>query len=1323
MILDTAPPDAPAPLTLAAHSNSGATNDTITNHTNVAIITTAEPNAIITLSNAGTSIAQATADAVSGIASLNTTLTEGAHTLSAIATDIAGNNSTTTQNLTVTVDTTPPTLNSGPNLLKSSDSGESDSDDITSKTNLTLTGKADAGHHITLFSDTGNTPLHTTANASGFYTFNLSNQAEGTHKFTVRSKDAAGNTADFTTPLIVTVDTIAPANTLSSLALKPGDDTGPSNSDNITSKTNISLLVHTMGGTSASLYQGETLLKNLGKIALGNNVLTATASLDEGANSFSVVHEDIAGNRSTPETPFVVTRDTTAPTGTPDSFALLPADDTGTNNTDLITSKTHVSFRLKADGAHYASVRNTTLNADYTATRNTGSNLLEGTINLRANTENILHVRILDGGGNPSADISTYTVTALDTPSAPAKPNLVADDDTGILSTDNLTSKTLLTISSTATLPHAAMATFHVFNTIGTTTNAILSTPFRADGLYTISLPVTQGAHTLSTQIRDAAGNLSPLSDPLVVTVDTAAPQQTVVSLNPANDSGLKGDLTTNNATVILRFSDENGQTVRGSVTLNGTDAGILNSGYALNLKDLGTANLRVRGIDDAGNQGPEHNVTLTYDATPPDNTQTAQNIFLASASDLGDSPTDGITSSKTLVFSWYHNEAGSRSRATLNGVSWNEDQITYSDNGTAHHLTISNFADDGHHTLNITNSDASGNFITNPLKFTFTTDYTPPVKPSAPILYDIITAADSTHTFTRDNKPTFRIPRPQDSDASRAIIFNANGTSLGEASSTQTVGSTQSYLITLNTALDRLKTHTLNAKLRDAAGNLSDASETFHVSVGAAFDDNAKPSSIRLTPASDSGISDHDNITNITKNLSLTAKHTPGSTLVLTSGATTLAKTTANLAGDATFSIAELNEGLHTLSVRDAQTSASTPFAITVDTTPIDPSTVSITLADSGDSGVKGDSITNSSTALKLAISANPHQRIILHPNWGEQQTITLDSTGMTVISSVIKHSVDTFQLTWDTLDAAGNKASSQSPVTFSIDTTPAVASLFKINGADQHGSLFYTTMTDSNVFGVTSEPSTHIKLFSGTTLLGKTTTDASGTATFTVDTLPSGASPLHVTATDNAGNLYTSPSYTATVESAQNISELSFQSVAIATDPNAGENAPKGRYTAYDSQHRITIKTQPNTAVLLKSYLLSDPATKINIGTQTADASGIAQFTFNTPKEGVNAFEATGTFPFGNAFHTKTVQTNKADQVISYSSSFDPQVVYGVSGYFNTDYRPTSDTAFATRYKNFYVISGAPYRQAPPSKPSPTQHTPSAPQTSTTKPLTDHI
>jgi autotransporter-associated beta strand protein len=126
--------------------------------------------------------------------------------------DSAGNNATTTLNSVgstagVIVDTVAPAAPSTPDLTSGSDTGSSNSDDITGDTTPTFSGTAEAGSTVTLYDTDGTTALGSaTADGSGNWTITSSVLTAGSHTVTAKAADAAGNESAASAGLSIDID-------------------------------------------------------------------------------------------------------------------------------------------------------------------------------------------------------------------------------------------------------------------------------------------------------------------------------------------------------------------------------------------------------------------------------------------------------------------------------------------------------------------------------------------------------------------------------------------------------------------------------------------------------------------------------------------------------------------------------------------------------------------------------------------------------------------------------------------------------------------------------------------------------------------------------------------------------------------------------------------------------------------------------------------------------------------------------------------------------------------------------------------------------------
>lgn len=107
-------------------------------------------------------------------------------------------------------DTTPPDAPTSPDLNAASDTGASQSDDITQSTLLAFGGTAEPGATVTLFRD--DVAVRTTlADAiSGAWTTTDGPLSDGTYVYSATATDGAGNTSPHSAAVDVTIDTVPP---------------------------------------------------------------------------------------------------------------------------------------------------------------------------------------------------------------------------------------------------------------------------------------------------------------------------------------------------------------------------------------------------------------------------------------------------------------------------------------------------------------------------------------------------------------------------------------------------------------------------------------------------------------------------------------------------------------------------------------------------------------------------------------------------------------------------------------------------------------------------------------------------------------------------------------------------------------------------------------------------------------------------------------------------------------------------------------------------------------------------------------------------------
>jgi hypothetical protein len=184
-------PLAAPPSLLAAFTDTGASaSDGITGANKATLSGTAEAGATVKVYDGATLIATVTAAQNGSWSQSVKGLAEGSHAFTAVQTDIAGNTSAHSFASTMTVDTTV----AAPSLAAAFvDSGISASDGITNATAATLSGIAEAGATVKVYDGSRLIGSVTAAAGTGAWSFDATGLQDGTHKFSAKQTDLAGN--------------------------------------------------------------------------------------------------------------------------------------------------------------------------------------------------------------------------------------------------------------------------------------------------------------------------------------------------------------------------------------------------------------------------------------------------------------------------------------------------------------------------------------------------------------------------------------------------------------------------------------------------------------------------------------------------------------------------------------------------------------------------------------------------------------------------------------------------------------------------------------------------------------------------------------------------------------------------------------------------------------------------------------------------------------------------------------------------------------------------------------------------------------------------
>ena len=599
-----------------------------TNDATLAIAGTAEAGSTVRIFD--TDGATVVGISTGGVFTITTTaLGDGSHTLTAQATDAAGNQSSMSSPFHVTIDTTAP---AAPVITSVIDdvlpvTGSLSDNGSTNDATPTLSGTAEAGTIVSIYDTDGTTVVGSGSAAAGGFSIAVSALGQGSHTLTARSTDAAGNLGAVSAAFHVTIVTSAPsAPVISSVTDDVAPITGTVPDNGNTNDATLTVAGTAQDGTTVKIYDtdGATVLGS-GLVSGGTYSIT-TIALGQGNHTLTARATDAASNEGAASAAFHVAVDTVAPatpviTGVTDDVPPTTGplvDGASSNDTTLTIGGT-------ADAGSTVNIYDTDgLTVVGTGTASGG--VYSITTLVLGQGSHTLTARATDAAGNQSSASTAFHVTVDTTAPAPPVITGVTDDVapvTGTILDNGSTNDSMPTVSGTA----EPGTTVNIYDTDGVT---VVGSGTASGGVYSITtLALGQGSHTLTARATDAAGNQSGASTAFHVTVDTIAPATpliTSVTDDVAPQTGLLLDNgSTNDVTPTIAGTAEVGSAVAifdtdGTTVLGTATAGV-GGAWTITTSALGVGShtLAVRATDAVGNQSNSSSTFhVTVDTTAP---------------------------------------------------------------------------------------------------------------------------------------------------------------------------------------------------------------------------------------------------------------------------------------------------------------------------------------------------------------------------------------------------------------------------------------------------------------------------------------------------------------------------------------------------------------------------------------------------------------------------------------------------------------------------------------------------------------------------------
>ncbi|EFO8506552.1 Ig-like domain repeat protein [Salmonella enterica] len=1069
-------------LALAAESNSGSKDDSITNFTKPQFVGSTAPNATVIIKINGIAVGQAVADSLGNFTfTAPETLTDGTYNLEAEAKTADGSGSA---KLVITIDsvTDKPTFELSPESSVSGHKG------LTPTLTPSIVGTAEENAKVDIYVDNklvASVDVDKDGNWS--YEFKDNELSEGENSIKVVAVDKAGNKNE-TTDSIIT-DTIAPEKP--TIELDDSSDSGIKN-DNITNSTLPTFIGVAEPGSTVSIYLG---LKHLGEVIVakdGTWSYTLTTPLKDGEYNITATATDIAGHTSaTANLPFTI--DT--------RISYFSAEIETTNDSgivgDNVTNNTRPTFTGKTEPNAIISVINSETGEEVIFKANDKG---EWTFNFTSDSVegiNNITFTVEDVAGNKKDFSFSYVIDTI----APVPPTVSLEDyvvlPNGIILSGNDLPALVGTAEPKSTI--LLMRDGKLYDSIEVDSNGTWN--------YQFSNKFLQGAYDIEIISQDAAGNKSStVKYSFTIQTEVVPPK---AELDASDDSGAKGDWITNkhNALTLLgtadRFATVNilidGKTI--GVTTADAD-GNWNFDISRNLSD-NVYKITVESIDPLGRTSSV-DYQLTIDSFTPIPT-----VMLHDSADSGVKG-DMITKINTPLFTGMA-EANAKVSIYVDGVLSGE--AIAGDDGVWN-FQFTTALSDGSHDVTVKVEDIAGN-----------------------------TASSSAYNFqivTQTQKPTIELVNDTGVDNTDHIINEKNPALTGTAAPYSTVKLyiDGALIAEVRTNKDgrweyTLKAdqglvdgdHRITASVEDIAGNIAH-SDPFLISVDTAI----SIPIVSLSPDSDSGISD-DNLTNIVKPTLHLKDIDPDIISVQVWDAmsdTQIGVATQQPDGSWAYTFtSDLTEGLHQVYVKVEDIAGnkanSAIFDFTIDTTV---STPVISLLSKDDTGVTGDNLTNiNKPGFAISgVDADAHRVVVQVMHNGVSEEIELSHlNGSWLFIPGNTWADGSYTLTVKVEDKAGNTNYS-APLTVVIDTQIAIDGVELVNDSGVKGDNM--TNDDRPHFRVTVPTDVNevrLSIDGGNSWVQATPGVAGSWEYIWPTDLADGQYTLTVEATDKAGNTVT--------------------------------------------------------------------------------------------------------------------------------------------------------------------------------------------------------
>ncbi|MCK5330724.1 MAG: hypothetical protein KAK01_04900, partial [Candidatus Marinimicrobia bacterium] len=657
-------------------------------------------------------------------------LADGTYSFQVKSIDPAGNESSLSTALDVEIDASTPSVPYTPNLIPSSDTGTSDSDDETANSTPTFEISGISIGDSVVMTVGGQTISGTATGTSINLTVPVT-LTDNVYLVTAKTIDVAGNESGQSNALSVDIDLQPPANP-NAPDLMSDSDSGRDDADEITNNTEPTFLVTNVSNGDSLFLKlvdsgGDTTIYSRIK-STGTSSLITASTIPEGVYTVYVAAKDPAGWESDGGSlnSFEIDLTNSNDPGQPDLTS-----DSGVNTSDNLTKSASPSF----DVSSVVSGDSITVHVgSYT----TGDYTFGTTISLTFSTEipsgtYQAYAVSTDPAGNNSTASSSLTIR-IDRaiPTVPSSVSLLSADDTGFDDSDGITRNNTPSFTITglhSTDRDSVELYFDDTSRVSQGRNSASST--------TLTLtPSTQseGTYSVTAVAIDSAGNTSAASSAFSLEIDRtntnvpSAPDLITASdLGRLDDDDITSDdtpsfsvssLTVNDSVLVIVGTD--------TLARNKVTSGTMSIESSLIGTD-GTYTVWALSIDPAGNYS-DVSVPLSGLEIDTEAPAVTNKVDLKDASDSGISMTDNLTTVSKPSFSVSGVESGDSLELLIDGVKTKGGVSS----GTSIDFTLTSALTTADYSVTARRFDLAGNQSVGSLPLTLRIDLSSPSVPSS---------------------------------------------------------------------------------------------------------------------------------------------------------------------------------------------------------------------------------------------------------------------------------------------------------------------------------------------------------------------------------------------------------------------------------------------------------------------------------------------------------------------------------------------------------------------------------------------------------------